>query len=98
MTTPGVQLERRRHRELRSVAVGCPPPVTTVAAPGIMGTRCMLTGDPFAAGITPGDPTTSVQFNPGVFAMAQPVNATTGNFGNTPIGRFAGSRHGATGT
>ena len=61
------------------------PPVTTGGTAGILGTRCMLTGDPFA-GITPGDPTTSVQFNPAAFAMAQPVNATTGNFGNTPIG------------
>ena len=46
----------------------------------------MLIGDPYRGFSKGDDPATAVQFNTAAFAMAQPINATTGNFGNTPIG------------
>jgi hypothetical protein len=49
--------------------------------------RCQLTGAPIFSGYTVDpDPLTALHFNPAAFAMAQPINATTGNFGNTPLG------------
>jgi hypothetical protein len=52
--------------------------------------RCVLTGE----SITGGAVDTSLpepdqaHFNLAAFAMAQPINATTGNFGDTPLGLF----------
>jgi hypothetical protein len=53
---------------------------------GITATRCMLVGDPFTGFERDPDPSRRVTFNVAAFAMAQPLDATTGNFGNTPIG------------
>jgi len=49
--------------------------------------RCQLTGQPLFSGfnVDP-DPTVALHFNPAAFAMAQPISATVGNFGNTPLG------------
>ena len=54
--------------------------------------RCMLVGDPFT--LTPEQIEANkslpypdqVHFNVAAFAMAQPLSATVGNFGNTPVG------------
>ena len=49
--------------------------------------RCQLTGQPIFGGFTvDSDPTVALHFNPAAFAMAQPISATIGNFGNTPLG------------
>ena len=49
--------------------------------------RCMLTGEPIFGNIpTTGDPLTQLYYNPAAFAMASPVSATVGNFGNAPLG------------
>ena len=54
--------------------------------------RCMLVGDPFT--LTPEQIAANkllpfadqVHFNVAAFAMAQPLSASVGNFGNTPVG------------
>jgi hypothetical protein len=54
--------------------------------------RCMLVGDPFT--LTPAQVETNkslpypdqYHFNVDAFAMAQPLSASVGNFGNTPVG------------
>jgi hypothetical protein len=49
--------------------------------------RCQLTGAPLFSGYTVDpDPLNAMHFNPAAFAMAAPVSATVGNFGNTPLG------------
>jgi hypothetical protein len=48
--------------------------------------RCMLVGDPFSGFTEDPDPSARVNFNLAAFAMAQPLSATVGNFGNTPTG------------
>ena len=51
--------------------------------------RCQLTGAPIFSGYDPtGDPLTTLHFNPAAFAMATPISATVGNFGNTPMGQL----------
>jgi hypothetical protein len=48
--------------------------------------RCMLVGDPFSGFDEGSNPATAVHFNLAAFAMAQPLSATVGNFGNTGVG------------
>ena len=49
--------------------------------------RCQLTGLPIDSGfVVDADPLVAQHFNVAAFAMAQPVSATVGNFGDTPIG------------
>ena len=48
--------------------------------------RCMLVGDPNSGFERHSDPSQRVNFNLGAFAMAQPLSATQGNLGNTPLG------------
>jgi hypothetical protein len=59
---------------------------TSTTAP-VTATRCQLTGQPIFSGYTVDpDPLAALHFNPAAFAMAQPISATVGNFGNTPVG------------
>jgi hypothetical protein len=49
--------------------------------------RCELTGAPLSSGYTSSsDPLAAIHFNPAAFAMAAPISAAVGNFGNTPLG------------
>ncbi len=66
--------------------VNSDPSLTGFTTNSITGVRCELVGDPYSGMTSGGDPTTAVQFNTAAFAMAQPLSATVGNFGNTPIG------------
>jgi hypothetical protein len=52
--------------------------------------RCVLTGEPLTGGAvdTSLPEPDQAHFNLAAFAMAQPVNATTGNFGDAPLGIF----------
>ena len=62
------------------------PSLTGLGTNAITGVRCQMLSDPYS-GLTVGsDPATAVLFNAASFAMAQPISATVGNFGNTPIG------------
>ena len=59
----------------------------TSATNAVTSTRCQLTGQPIFSGYTVDpDPLLALHFNPAAFAMATPVSATVGNFGNTPLG------------
>jgi hypothetical protein len=62
------------------------PSLTGIGTNVITGVRCQMTGDPYAGFTRGDDPTTARLFNTSAFSMAQPVSATVGNFGNTPIG------------
>lgn len=48
--------------------------------------RCMLVADPFSGFTRDDDESRAITFNTAAFAMAQPLSATVGNFGNTPTG------------
>jgi hypothetical protein len=70
----------------RGVAFSLPSYTNTIAA------RCNLTGQPINAGkrvdVDPAnpDPLTAQYFNLAAFAMATPLSATVGDFGNAPLG------------
>lgn len=62
------------------------PSLTGLGTNLITGVRCQMLSDPYSGVTALSDPATAVLFNTAAFAMAQPLSATVGNFGNTPIG------------
>jgi Carboxypeptidase regulatory-like domain len=53
---------------------------------GITNVRCMLVADPYSGFTKDPDESQTVVFNTAAFQMAQPLSATVGNLGNTPVG------------
>jgi hypothetical protein len=62
------------------------PSLTGLGTNAITGVRCQVVADPNSGFTTSSNPATALHFNTGAFAMAQPLSATVGNFGNSPIG------------